>query len=203
MNNNPFLNYILWGVKIVIIVGGVYFCLASMMQGDPKSYEPSNMPGVVEEKAKTNAAGEVKAAEFERVNEINDAKHEAEFEKQTKKAHYLALMGTQFALWVCILTAILALVFGIYSLVINFNKAKPFLIGLGIFAAIMVISILLASDDPLPNWKYVAEKTPGGMTEEVAGANAKWAGIGLIAVAILAVGAVVSVIVSIVNKLIK
>jgi len=200
MNNNPVLNYILWGVKILIIGIGSYLCLNSMIQGNPKSYDPNNMSDVELLETPKQADGSVLKSDYDRVQEENAKRNEDAYNNQVKKIHSVASQGTKFALWLTVGVAIVALLLGVYSLIVNIHKAKPLLIGLVAFVVVVLIAFFMASNEPIANWQQIKG---GSLSLESAIKYSKWASVGFTALTVLLIGAVTAVIVGEVSKLFK
>ena len=115
------------------------------------------------------------------------------------KIHADAEIGAAltFTFWLMIICVVAAVFSGVAMVVLNFKKSIPFLIGIGAFFAVLLISYSLASDEVLEAWKYKSSAalfTPS---------NVKWSDAGIIAMYFIGAASIIAILFGEISGLIK
>ncbi|MFZ5553957.1 MAG: hypothetical protein ACOZCO_12645 [Bacteroidota bacterium] len=115
------------------------------------------------------------------------------------KIHAEAEIGAAltFTFWLMIICVVVAFASGILMVALNFKKSIPFLIGIGVFFIICIISYSMASDEVLEAWKFKSSAalfTPS---------NVKWSDAGIIAMYFFGAGSILAILFGEISGLIK
>lgn len=102
-----------------------------------------------------------------------------------------------FTFWLMIICIVTAVVSGVLMVALNFKKSIPFLIGIGVFFIILIISYTMASDEVLESWKFKSSAalfTPS---------NVKWSDAGIMAMYFFGAASIIAIVFGEVSSIIK